>query len=205
MENAIRVQIPISVTYSAVEAVLKQQMVGEFIPRPEEGNEEPPYAQILDVGIAKSSTGPNDVILAVKMRVLRTMLKRDQVDLYVQATLDYDSASEQLFVQKFNLESRTTSGFYNTALEVLANKVAYNQILKKTRFDLRQIISKELEKANGMLNEGLELKGVKLMGRVETVRVHEIAFQPGRVVVLLEVQGNMEADVFDLISLLPAK
>ncbi|GAB3204267.1 putative sterol carrier protein [Pontibacter aydingkolensis] len=204
MENAISIRIPISVSYPAIEDVLKKQMVGEFIPRPEEDSQEPPYAQILDVGIAKSSTGPNDVILAVKMRVLRTMLKRDQVDLYVQATLDYDSATEQLFVQRFKLESRTSSGFYNTALEVLANKVAYNQILKKTRFDLRQIISKELEKANGMLDKGLELKGFKLIGRVEAVRVQEIALQQARATVLLEIQGDLEADIFDLLSLMPA-
>lgn len=204
MENAIRIQLPITVTYAALEDILKQQMVGEFIPRPEEGSEEPPYAQILDVGIAKSSTGPGDVILAVKIRVLRTMLKRDQVDLYVQATLNYDAATEELYVQSFKLESRTSSGFYNTALEVLANKVAYNQILKKARFNLREIILKELEKANGMLHNGLELKGVKLMGKVEAAQVHEIAFQPGRVLLLLEVQGNLEADVFDLLSLMPA-
>ncbi|WP_299823891.1 DUF4403 family protein [uncultured Pontibacter sp.] len=202
MENAISIRIPISVTYPAIEEVLKKRVVGEYIPKPEEGIDAPPYAHILDAGIAKSSTGANDIILAVKIRILRTMLKRDKVDLYVQATLDYDAATEQLFVQKFKLESRTSSGFYNTALEVLANKVAYNQILKKTRFNLKDIISNELEKANGMLHKGLQVKGVMLTGSVETVRVQEFAFQPSCVALMLEMQGNLEADVLDLLSLL---
>lgn len=202
MENAIRIQLPVAITYPALEDVLKKQMVGEYIPRPDEGT---PYAQILDVGVAKSSAGANDIILAIKMRILRTVLKRDQVDLFVLATLDYDNEAEQLFVQKFNLESRTSSGFYNTALEVLANKVAYNQIIKKARFNLREIISKELEKANGLLDKGLELKGFKLVGKVEKVRVQEVKPIAGRVSLILEVQANLEADVFDLLSLMPTE
>ncbi|MFD2515009.1 DUF4403 family protein [Pontibacter locisalis] len=202
MENAIRIQLPVAITYPALEDVLKKQMVGEYIPRPDEGT---PYAQILDVGVAKSSAGANDIILAIKMRILRTVLKRDQVDLFVLATLDYDNEAEQLFVQKFNLESRTSSGFYNTALEVLANKVAYNQIIKKARFNLRETISKELEKANGLLDKGLELKGFKLVGKVEKVRVQEVKPIAGRVSLILEVQANLEADVFDLLSLMPTE
>ncbi|MBC5992581.1 DUF4403 family protein [Pontibacter cellulosilyticus] len=205
MDNAIRIQLPVSVTYHAIEEVLKKQLIGEFIPKPEAGTDEAPYAQLLDVGIVKSSAIANEVVLAIKIKILRTMLKRDQVELFVQATLDYDQANEQLYVQQFNLQSRTSSGLYNTALEVLANKVAYNQILKKARIDLREIISKELGKANSTLDEGLVLKGIKLKGTVETVRIHEVNLLPNRLLLLLEVQGNLEADIHDLLSLLPAQ
>ncbi|MDX5482032.1 MAG: DUF4403 family protein [Hymenobacteraceae bacterium] len=205
MENAVKIQLPISVTYPALEGALKKQFVGEYIPKQDENTNEPPYAQILDVGIAKSNTGPNDVVLGIKIRILRTVLKRDQVDLLVTATLDYDNASEQLSVRKFKVDSRTSSGFFNTALEVLANKVAYNQIIKKTRINLGEIIGEQLGKANGMLEKGLELKGAKLLGQVNAVRVQDIVPQPGRVSLLLEVQGNLEADVFDLLSLMPEK
>lgn len=205
MENSIKIQVPIAVSYPALEGVLKQQMVGDYIPRPEKGDDTPPYAQILDVGIAGSSTGANDVILRIKIRVLRTVLKRDQVDLYVLATLGYDNAAQQLFLQKFKLNSRTSSGFYNSALEVLANKVAYNQIVKKTRINLKEIISGELKKANGLLEKGLELKGLKLMGAIQQAGIYDVTLQPNQVSLLFELQGNLEADIFDLISLMPPK
>lgn len=205
MENAIKIQLPISVLYPALEDVLKQQMLGEYIPKQEEGQNQAPYAQILDISIAGNSTVAHTVILRIKLKILRTVLKRDKVDLLVLAEPAYDNATQQLFVRKFKLDSRTSSGFYNTSLEVLANKVAYNQILKKTRFNLKEIISKEIKKANGLLDSGLELKGVKLRGILEQLRLQDIAPRPESLTLLLELQGNLEAEIFDLISLMPAK
>ncbi|ARS34306.1 DUF4403 family protein [Pontibacter actiniarum] len=205
MENAIKIQLPLSVSYPALEAVLQQQLVGQYIPKPEDASGTPPYAQILDIGIAKSSTGSYDVMLRVKIRILRTVLKRDEVELYVLATLGYDNTAEQLFVRKFNVVSRTSSGFYNTALEVLANKVAYSQILKRASINLGDIVAQELKKANVLLEEGLELKGATLTGKVESVLVQDITPHPGKLSLLLELKGNVAADVFDLLSLMPAK
>jgi hypothetical protein len=205
MENAIKIQLPISVSYPALEDVLKKQLIGEYIPKADDSTTEPPYAQILDIGIAKSSTGKNDVILRLQIRVLRTMMKRDHVELFIRATLGYDNSLEQLYVEKFRLESKTSSNLYNSALEVLANKVAYNQILKNTRFNLRELIAEELAKANSMLAQGFELKGAKLSGKVEGVYIKDISAESGRMAILLEMQGNLEADINDLISLLPAQ
>ena len=180
-------------------------MVGKPVPKPEEGVQTPPYGQILDIGISGSSTGAYDVILRIKLRILRTVLKRDQVDLYVFATLGYDNATQQLFVRKFKMNSRTSSGFYNTALEVLVNNAAYNQIIKKARVNLSEIVSEELHKVNSKLEEGLELKGVKVMGVVQGVRVQDIMPQQDQVTLSFELQGNMEVDIFDLLSLMPAE
>lgn len=204
MENFIRINVPVYISYSALEGVLKKQMIGEYIPKPTEGSDTPPYAQILDIGLAGSSSGASDIFLKVRIRILRTVLKRDQVDLYVLATLGYDNASQHLFVRKFSMESRTSSSFYNTALQVLVNKVAYNQILQKTRVNLQEIISLELIKANGLLEKGLELKGLKLIGEVEEVRVQDITPKQDRLFLNLELQAKMEVAIFDLTELLPA-
>jgi hypothetical protein len=204
MENFVKIQVPVSISYPALESALKKQLVGEYIPKPAEGEEASPYAQILDVGIAGSSTGENDIFLRVKIRILRTILKRDQVDLYVVATLGYDNAAQQVFVQHFRMESRTSSRFFNSALEVLVNNVAYNQIIQRARVNLQEIISKELNKANGLLGNGLELKGLKLEGAVEEVRVQNLSPRPSRMFLDLELQANIQVDVLDLNELLPA-
>ncbi|WP_266204601.1 DUF4403 family protein [Pontibacter kalidii] len=205
MEDSVRVYVPVSVSYPALEGVLKNQLIGEYIPKQEEGTDAPPYAQILDVGISGSNSGPQEVILRIKIRILRTMLKRDNVDLYVLASLGYDNATQQLYVQQFHLTSRTTSGFFNTGLEVLVNKVAYSQVLRKARVNVGSIIAAELAKANGMLQEGLQLKGVKLTGAVHEVRVQDIAPLPDQVRLAVELRADVEAQVLSLVDLLPPK
>ena len=205
MENPIQLNVPVSVSYAALEGVLQQQLVGTYIPKPEAGTTDPPYAQVLGVGIAGSSAGPYNLLLRVQLKILRTVLKRDKVDLYASVALAYDNASQQLYVQQFSMESRTSSGFYNTALEVLVNKVAYNQIIKKTRVDLKAIIAAELQKVNSQLAQGLELKGLKLKGAVAAVGVQDIVPQADGLSLRLQVQGELEVAVFDLAGLLPPK
>lgn len=203
MENAIKIQVPISVSYPALESVLKKKMLGEYIPPQVEDEQEPPYGQILGISMAGADTADYDLMLGIRIRILRTILKRDQVDMLVWVSLAFDNATQQLTVRKFKLDSRTSSGFFNKSLEVLANRVAYNQILKRARVNLKQLISKELNKANGLLADGLKLKGVILTGALEEICVQDIAAGPDKLTLRIELQGNVEADVIDLISLMP--
>jgi hypothetical protein len=205
MENPVHLIIPISVSYSALENVLQQQLIGMCIPQPEAGTAANPYAQVLDVGIAGSSAGAYNLMLRVQIRVLRTLLKRDRVDMYASVALDYDNASQQVYVRQFSMESNTSSGFYNTALEVLVNKVAYGQIIEKARIDLKTLIGTELEKVNTQLAQGLELNGLKLNGAVDAVAVQDVVPKPDGLSLLLQVQGNLEVAVHDLASFLPPK
>ncbi len=205
MEQPIQLDIPLSVSYSALESVLQQQLVGMYIPRPEDNITENPYAQVLSVGITGSKAGDNIVLLRVQIRVLRTVLKRDKVDLYASAALGYDNATQQLYVQQFSMESATSSGFYNTALEVLVNKVAYHQIIEKARINLKAMIAAEVQKVNTQLEQGMELKGLKLKGAVEAVTVQDIVPKKENLSLRLQVQGNLEVAVHDLSSLLALK
>ena len=205
MENSVQLNVPLSVSYSALEAVLQQQLVGMYIPPPEAGAASNPYAQVLEVGVAGSSAGAYNLLLRVQLRILRTVLKRDKVDVYASVALAYDNASQQLYVQQYSMESATSSGFYNKALEVLVNNVAYNQVIEKTRFDLKTIIAAELQKVNDQLAQGLDLKGLKLKGAVEAVTVQDILPKPDGLSLRLQVQANLEVAVYDLASLLPPR
>lgn len=203
MENSVHLNVPIAVSYSALEVVLQQQLVGMYVPPPEEGAVLNPYAQVLDVGIAGSSAGVYNILLRIQLSILRTVLKRDKVDLYASVALAYNNATQQLYVQQFSMESATSSGFYNTALEVLVNKLAYSQIIEKARIDLKALIAAELKKVNSQLEQGLELKGLKLKGAVEAVTVQDILPKPDGLSLRLQVQGNLEVAVYDLSGLLP--
>ena len=93
MDNPIKIQVPVNISYPALEGLLKKKMVGDYIPRQEEGMQEPPYAQILDVRIAGAAAGAYNVALKIRLRILRTMLKRDPVDLDVKAAQSTKKAS----------------------------------------------------------------------------------------------------------------
>ncbi|QCR24993.1 DUF4403 family protein [Pontibacter sp. SGAir0037] len=205
MESPIKLNIPLSVSYAALETVLQQQLVGEYIPKPEDGTAATPYAQVLGVGIAGSSAGAYNLLLRVQLKILRTVLKRDKVDLYASVALAYDNASQQVYVRQFTMESHTSSGFYNTALQVLVNKVAYNQIIQKARVNLKEIIGPELDKVNQQLAQGLELKGLRLKGAVEAVGIQDISPQANGLSLRVEAQANLEVAVYYLASLLPPK
>lgn len=205
MERPIQITLPISVSYSALEDVLQQQFIGEYIPKPEAGTEVGPYAQVLGVGIAGSSANAYNLLLRVQLKILRTVLKRDMVDLYASVALAYDNVSQQLYVQHYNMESHTSSSLYNTALQVLVNKVAYSQIIEKARVDLKTIIAAELQKVNSQLEQGMDLKGLKLKGAVETVTVQAIVPKADGLSLILQAQGNLELAIHDLSSLLPPK
>ncbi|TPE44266.1 DUF4403 family protein [Pontibacter mangrovi] len=203
MEDAIRIHLPVTVSYPALQGVLKSQLAGEFLPKPEEGSDAAPYVQILDVGISGSDSGNREVILRIRASILRTIMKRDQADLYVRASLGYDNASQELYVQHYHLSSRTSSTLYNTALEVMVNKAAYSQIIKKARLNVAGIIATELSKANAMLAEGFQAKGIKLLGAVTQARVLDITPTPDSITLSVELGGNLQASVLNLSELLP--
>lgn len=205
MESPVSISIPISVSYVALEGVLQQQLVHTYIPKPGEDATVSPYAQILEVGIIGSSAGVYNLLLRVQLKILRTVLKRDKVDLYASVALAYHNATQQLYVQQFAMESHTSSGFYNSALQVLVNKVAYNQIIEKTRIDLKPLIGAELEKLNNQLAQGLELQGLRLKGAVAAVEVQDIVPTPDGLSLRVQAQGNLQVAIHDLVSLLPPK
>jgi hypothetical protein len=205
MENPVQLSIPITISYAALEAMLQQQLVGMYIPKQEEGTGHSPYAQLLDVGLTGSSAGNYNLLLRVQIKILRTVLKRDRVDLYASVALAFDNASQQLYVQHYSVESHTSSGLYNTALQVLVNKVSYNQIISKARIDISEIIKAELNKVNSQLEKGLELKGLKVKGAVAEVAVQNIAPKPDGLSLQVQAYGNLEVAIHDLASLLPSK
>lgn len=205
MESPILVSLPISISYAALEEVLQKQLVGEYIPKPENNVPTDPYARVLGVGIAGSSAGSYNLLLRIQLKILRTVLKRDKVDLYASVALAYDAVSQQLYVQKYTMESHTSSSFYNTALQVLVNKVAYNQVIEKARVDLKAIIGEELKKVNSQLEQGMALKGLKVKGAVEAVTVQHIIPKADGLSLVVQAQANLEVAIHDLASLLPSK
>lgn len=203
MENNIAIKVPITIAYAALEGAARKKMEGEYISTKDGAGEETRHAQVHSLAIAPSQQPGYHLVIDLKLSVLRTLLKRDGVDLRVQAALGYDNERQLLFLSRYKVDARTSSSFYNGSLEVLANSVAQSQILKKARLDLRALISRELAKVNSMLEQGKEMKGIVLRGQVDSVQVQDITPQPEGVSLLLVMYGQVAAEVRDLEGLMP--
>lgn len=205
MENNIAIKVPITVSYAALERAARKKMEGEYISTKDGAGEETRHAQIHSLAIAPSNQAGYNLVINLKLSVLRTLLKRDRVDLQVQAALGYDNDRQFLFLSKYKVDARTSSSFYNASLEVLANNVVQSQVLKKAKVDLRQIIDRELGKVNSRLEAGMEaVKGVVLAGMVDSVRVQGIATRPEGVSMLLLMSGRLAVEILDLDGLMPS-
>ncbi len=205
MENSISIRVPITISYPALEAAVRQKMAGEFITNKDQAGVEVRHAQILDVAITGSSNPAYDLTINLKVSILRTLLKRDAVDLLVRASLAYDNERQLLYVSRYKVDSRTQSSFYNASLEVLANSVANSQILKRARVDLSTIINREVAKVNAQLETGMEIKGILLSGAVTGVHVQDINPQPDQISLVLLMSGNLAVEILDLTTLMQAR
>jgi hypothetical protein len=200
----IKIRVPVSIPYTSLEEALRLKMVGEYISAKDDSGEEVKYAQILGVSLFNSSLKSYDITVALRLKVLRTLFKRDSVDIYVHAAVGYDNSRQQLFLSRYNMDVRTQSSFYNTGLEVLANTIASNKILDKSRFDVGGKIAEQVAKINGQLETGLEVKGLRLKGAVAGVNVQDIQLQETSITLLVIVSADVEVEVLDLLSLIPA-
>ncbi|WP_224997817.1 DUF4403 family protein [Cesiribacter sp. SM1] len=200
----INIRIPVRISYASLEEALRLKLVGEYISAKDDSGEEVKYAQVLGVSLFNSNVKSYDITVALRLKVLRTLFKRDSVDIYVHAAMGYDNGRQQLFLSRYNLDVRTSSSFYNAGLEVLANTIASNKILGKTRLDLGAKITEQVQKVNGQLETGLEVKGLRLTGAVSTVNVQDLMLQASGVSLQLIVSADVDVEVVDLLSLIPA-
>ncbi|AHM62280.1 hypothetical protein D770_20155 [Flammeovirgaceae bacterium 311] len=199
----IRIRVPISVPYASLEEAIRLKMVGEYISAKDDSGAEVKYAQILGVSLFNSSLKNYDLTLALRLKVLRTLFKKDSVDIYVHAAMGYDNSRQELFLSRYNMDVRTQSSFYNTGLEVLANTIANSKIMGKSRVNLGAKIGEQVRKINSQLETGLDVKGLKLTGTVASVEVQNIMLQEASLSLVVIVSADVEVQVIDLTSLLP--
>lgn len=198
----ISVHVPVTVSYPALEAAARKKMLGQSLP-PADGRGEDPYARVLDLRLAPSTSPGYELIVKLKLDILRTFFKREGVDLLVLVGLGYDNDRQLLFVRSYKVDARTQSRIYNASLEVLANKAGYDQILKKTRFKVGDIIAREVQKINDKLAPGLGIKGLVLNGALHQLKVYDISAQQEGMRFSVGLEGNLVAEVHDLLSLMP--
>ena len=195
IHDDIRFQIPVKVTYKALETLLREKLVGEDITT-ENNGEVTKYATILDLDLARSLQQGYDLAVDVKFRTLTTLFRNKEGSILLDAALDFDPAAQKLSVKDYKFEVESSSWLLDNSLETLAGSFFREKIKKKMNFDFKPLIAEKLGDINNKLETAIEpAEGISIEGFVSNFRV--LRLLPGEKVMLaiVELEGKAVVSV----------
>jgi len=199
LEDDLRFQIPVKISYSALQGFLREQLVGEHISTTAENGEETRYAVIQDVNLAKSHEAGYDLAVDVKFKTLTTFFRNKEGSILLDASLQFDQGTQKLSVKDYKFDVDSSSWLLNNSLETLVGTFFREKIKKKMNFDFRPLIEEQLGNINQILENSIEPKeGITLSGFITSFRLLQLL--PGEKVLLaiVEVQGRMLVEVEEI-------
>lgn len=198
-EDNIKLNLPVKISYSVLENVLQEKLVGEQIGMEDSKGTVKNYAEVLGANLGKSQESNFDLTLNLKIKTLTSLFKNREVTLMVHIALGFDELEQVIDVKKYELEGQSKNWLMDNSLETLANTLIYNKIKNKMKLDLKPHINEQLSTANQKLeNEILAAPGVFLSGNVNTLRVAEIIPGDTLLLILLEISAYGFIDVKEI-------
>ncbi len=195
----IIVNLPVNITYSAIENMLREKLVGEIIKTEDDNGKISRYAQILDISIDSSEETEYDLVLDVKFQTLTSVFKNKEGRILLYLTIQFEEANQEINVRDFKLKGNTSSWLMNNSLEAMANTLLRGKLMKKMQFNFMPLIEKKIIELNGKMEEPYEVhKGIKLFGRIENFSVKKILPKPVNVLVFVNVSANAVVDVEEI-------
>ena len=174
----VKIQIPVKVDYKVLNNFLQKKFQGKILSKGKADGTTSDHARILEIALHRSQKEDFDLCLHTKLQLLTRLFRNKEIETDIHLSLRFSEVSQQVFIERYELEGENNSWLVNNAIEVIINTFLYSKIKGKMQADLRPIISKQLENINIKLLQGLELKdGVFLSGKVE--RVHILGVVPG--------------------------
>lgn len=174
----VKIQIPVKVDYRVLNNFLQKKFKGKILSKGKSDGSTSDHARILEIFLGRSPKEDFDLCLQVKLQLLTRLFRNKEIEADIHLALSFSEASQEVFIDRYELEGENNNWLVNNAVEVLINTFLYSKIKGKMRADLRPIIADQLENLNTEMRQGLELKeGMLLMGKVETLRV--LSLVPG--------------------------
>lgn len=199
LQDDLRFQIPVKITYTALEDFLRGQLVGEHISTTSENGEETRYAVLGDVHLAKSQQPGYDLAVDVNFKTLTTFFRNREGSILLDASLHFDQQSQILSVKDYKFDVDSSSWLLNNSLETLVGTFFREKIKKKMRFDFRPLIEEQLGNINKTLEDKVKpTEGIGISGFITSFRILQLL--PGEQVLLaiVEVQGNLLVEVEEI-------
>lgn len=199
-QNNVIISLPVNITYTALEEIIREKSRGEIIKVENEEGKSTSYGQILDVSFQQSLQDNYDLIFDIKFKTLTTVFKNKVARVLVDVSLDYDAIEQVIRVKDYKLDVKSSNWLMNNALEAVVNKIIYRKLKKKMIFDLKQEVDKQILELNHKLEEPVEvMQGINLFGQIDTFSIGAIIPKPDHFLVLLNLNGNAVVDVEKII------
>ncbi|APG61030.1 hypothetical protein LPB144_11710 [Christiangramia salexigens] len=199
LQQNIKVILPLSVKYAAIDKLLREKLTGEIIKKEDKAGEGSNYAQILDVTLEKSHKNNFDVQLNIKFQFLTTFFKNREADAEIHAVIQLDPSKQRLFIKDYSVVSDTNNWLADKLLQGVVNTWMYKRIKSKMTFDLDSFLSKNLDSINKQLENKLEVKtGTYVLGNLESIKLVEILAAETHLQLALNIKGHSEIEIDEI-------
>ncbi len=190
-DNNINLTLPIKIPYEVLQQLTDRSLIGMEI-----GTGKRKEGRILDTNLEASPLPEYDVVLVLKMRVLRKILVTKEVTLGIHASLVYDTDTGILSVGTFKIDSKSKNFLLNKTLQILANRMYYRKILDKATYNLHELIGSYLIGLNERLISGIPFsQGMTLHGNMKNTTITRIEPLADHVLVYALFKGGAEVSV----------
>ncbi len=187
----INLTLPIKIPYEVLQQLTDRSLIGMEI-----GTGKRKEGRILDTNLEASPLPEFDVVLVLKMRILRKILVTKEVTLGIHASLVYDADTGILSVGDFKIDSKSKNFLLNKTLQILANRMYYRKILDKATYNLHELISSYLIGLNERLISGISFsQGMMLHGNMKSTTITHIEPLADYVLVHVLFEGAVEAAI----------
>ncbi len=192
------IRIPIRIAYHVLEVFLREKFTGEEI-KVEKDGKSTRYARILELSLRKSSKEDYDLVVDFTFQLLTTLFRNKKGKISLDASVLFNEREQQIGIDRFELEGKSTSWLMNTTLEALANRLIREKLKKNLKYDFRPHIAQFAETVNEKLMAQLEAyRGLFLTGELDEIKIKGLV--PGRehLLVSLGVRGHILLDIKEI-------
>lgn len=195
MNEKINLRLPVKISYSALEAYLRKELVGKTFQK-DEGKD---FAEVLGISLEASKLEDFDLQVDIDARMLSSIFRNRRVRVVVDIALDFQRNSQVISVRDFRVDIKSNSWLVDNALEAVVNAFLYDRLKKRMQFDLRDLIKEKLSEINTKLEAPQQAtEGIAFSGFVESFRLVDLF--PGKKVLLavVEVEARALIDIQEI-------
>lgn len=186
--------LPVKIPYEVLQQLTDKVLIGMEI-----GTGERKQGRILSTSIGASALPEYDVVLGLKLRVLRRILMAKEVEVFIQVSLAYDTDLGEISVDTYKIASKSKNFLLDKTLQILANRMYYDKILDKATYNFNTLIDPHLLDINEKLASGITFaQAITLRGNMKKITVTQIDTLPDHVLVHISFRGGAELSVQQL-------
>ena len=183
-------KIPLIMTYKAINEVLRQELIGEFLKKNNERKNETRYAQILDISLRKSDRAGFDMEVNLKLKSFLLIHKNTKFHLLVDIALKLDEDLQLIKIEDYKVDNKGLNFITDNIIESVVNKFLYRKMRGKMQFDLIPKLKNQIDEINSNLAESIKVKeGILITGNLENLKLVDIQAKKKHLWVLISLAG----------------